>query len=57
MPGASEQTDLAKLGIRIHFGLFSAILSWTAALMMFKVYDLRGEKKEAQMAALRKKGL
>jgi len=57
VPGASEQTDLAKLGVRMHFGLFSAILTWTAALIMFKVYDLRGEKKEAQMAALRKKGL
>ena len=56
-PGASEQTELAKLGIRIHFGLFSAIFCWIAAFLLYKVYDLRGEKKEAQMAALRKKGL
>ena len=57
VPGASDQTDLAKLGVRIHFGLFSAIFCWIGAFLIFKVYDLRGEKKEAQMAALRKKGL
>ena len=57
VPGASEQTELAKIGVRIHFGLFSSIFCWLAAFMMFKFYDLRGEKKEAQMAALKKKGL
>jgi melibiose permease len=57
VPGADQQNDLAIIGIRVHSSLIPAIVSWIAAYLMFKVYDLRGEKKEEQMAALRKKGL
>jgi len=57
VPGADQQSDLALLGIRVHSALIPAIVLWIAAFLMFSVYDLRGEKKEEQMAALRKKGL
>ena len=56
-PGASEQTELAKLGIRIHNNLIPALFMVAAALVMLKFYDLKGEKKIAQMASLRKQGL
>jgi len=56
-PGAAEQTDLAKLGIRIHMGLIPAVFMLAAAIVMYKFYDLKGEKKIAQMASLRKQGL
>jgi len=57
VPGADQQNPAAIIGIRIYNSLIPAIVLWTAAFLMLKVYDLRGEKKEAQMAALRKKGL
>jgi len=57
VPGAAQQNDLAILGIRIHSALIPAIVSWIAGFLLLKVYDIKGEKKEAQMAALRKKGL
>jgi len=57
VPGADQQSDLALLGIRVHSALIPAIVLWIAAFLMLRVYDLRGEKKEEQMAALRKKGL
>ncbi len=57
VPGADQQNDLALLGIRVHSALIPAIVLWIAAFLMLEVYDLRGEKKEIQMAALRKKGL
>jgi len=57
VPGSEQQTDLAILGIRLHTALFSAIFCWIAAFIVFKFYDLKGEKKEAQMAALKKRGL
>jgi len=56
-PGAAEQTDLSKLGIRIHNCLIPAIFYLAAAIIMYKFYDLKGEKKIAQMASLRKQGL
>jgi GPH family glycoside/pentoside/hexuronide:cation symporter len=56
-PGAAEQTDLAKLGIRIHNNLIPALFMLTAAILMLKFYDLKGDKKIAQMESLRKKGL
>jgi len=37
----------------VHSGLIPAIVLWIAGLLMLKFYDLKGEKKEAQMAALR----
>jgi Na+/melibiose symporter-like transporter len=57
VPGADHQSDLALLGIRVHSALIPAIVTWIAAFLMLKVYDLKGEKKEAQMKALRRKGL
>ena len=57
VPGATKQSELAMLGIRLHTGLFSAIFCWIAALIMFKFYDLKGEKREQLMVNLRKKGL
>ncbi|MHA1254668.1 MAG: MFS transporter [Promethearchaeota archaeon] len=56
-PGAAEQTELAKLGIRIHNNLIPAIFMLAAGLVMLKFYDLKGDKKIAQMSALREKGL
>ncbi len=56
-PGAAEQTELAKWGIRIHNGLIPAFFYLAAGIIMYKFYDLKGEKKIAQMASLRKQGL
>jgi len=57
VPGATTQTELAQLGIRIHAGLFSAIFCFIGALLILKFYDLKGEKREQIMASLREKGL
>ena len=57
VPGASQQTELAQLGIRIHTGGISALLLLAGAIIMLKFYDLKGDKKIAQMASLRKQGL
>ncbi len=57
VPGASTQTELALIGIRIHTGGFPAIFCLIAGILMLKFYDLKGEKKEALTASLRKKGL
>jgi GPH family glycoside/pentoside/hexuronide:cation symporter len=57
VPGATQQSDLAILGIRIHAGLVPFFFLLAAFILMVFVYDLKGEKKEAQMAALRKKGI
>ena len=56
-PGAAEQTELAKWGIRIHTLLIPALFTLAGVIIMLKYYDLKGEKKIAQMAALRKKRL
>jgi len=57
VPGASSQTELALIGIRIHTGGFPALFCLIAGILMLKFYDLKGEKKEALAASLRKKGL
>ena len=57
VPGASQQTELARLGIRIHTGLIPLLLLLTGAILMLKFYDLKGEKKVQLMASIRKKGL
>ena len=57
VPGASTQTELAIIGIRIHTGGFPALFCLIAGILMAKFYDLKGEKKEALAASLRKKGL
>ncbi|MHA1526544.1 MAG: MFS transporter, partial [Promethearchaeota archaeon] len=55
VPGASSQTELALIGIRIHTGGFPALFCLIAGILMVKFYDLKGEKKEALAASLRKK--
>ena len=57
VPGAASQTELAQLGIRIHTGLFSAIFCFVASFLIFKYYDLKGDKREQLMSSLREKGL
>jgi len=57
VPGAAEQTELAKLGIRINVGLIPALACFAGAFVMFKFYDLKGEKRELLMKSLREKGL
>jgi len=57
VPGASQQTDLALLGIRIHTGGFPALFCLIGAIIMYKFYDLKGEKREQLMASLKKQGL
>ena len=57
VPGASEQTELAKLGVRIHTGLFPVIFDTIAAIILLKYYDLRGDKRIELMAQRQKMGL
>ncbi len=57
VPGAEQQTPLAIWGIRLHTSVFSLIFCLIAAFIVFKFYDLKGEKREAQMTALKKRGL
>ena len=57
VPGASQQTELAQLGIRLHTGGISVLLLLAGAILMLKFYDLKGDKKIAQMASIREKGL
>ncbi len=57
VPGAAEQTELVKLGIRINVGLIPGLVCLLGAIIMFKFYDLKGEKREQLMISLREKGL
>ena len=57
IPGASTQTDLALLGIRIHAGGFPALFCAIGGILMLKFYDLKGEKREALAASLKAKNL
>jgi len=57
VPGASTQTELALLGIRIHTGGFPALFCLIGAIIMYKFYDLKGEKREQMIASLHKQGL
>jgi Na+/melibiose symporter-like transporter len=57
VPGAETQTDLAYFGIRFHTGGFPALFCLIGAIIMYKFYDLKGEKREQLMASLRKQGL
>ncbi len=57
VPGASEQTELAKLGVRIHTGLFPVFFDTIAAIILWKYYDLRGDKRVQLMAQRKKLGL
>ena len=57
VPGAETQAPLAVFGVRLHSSLVPAIFCLIAGILMVKFYDLKGEKKEALAASLRKKGL
>ena len=48
-PGAAEQTELAKLGVRIHTGLFPVIFDTIAAIILLKYYNLKGDNRVALM--------
>jgi len=56
-PGATQQTDLAKLGIRILVGGIPGVCCLLGAFVMFVFYDLNKEKREQIMTSLREKGL
>ena len=57
IPGASTQTPLALMGIRIHYGAVPALFESIAAILMIKFYDIKGEKREQIMASLKAKRL
>ena len=57
VPGASQQTELAQLGVRIHSGGITCLLLLVAAIIMLKFYDLKGDKKIALLESIKKKGL
>jgi len=51
------QTPLAIWGIRIHAGLIPAILMFAISFIVYKWYDLIGERKESMLKELKAKGL
>jgi GPH family glycoside/pentoside/hexuronide:cation symporter len=51
------QTPLAVWGVRIHAGLLPSICGFIAFIIMYKWYDLMGEKQRALKPRLRKMGL
>ena len=51
------QTSLAIWGIRVHAGLIPAILMFVISLIVYKWYDLTGERKETMLKELKSKGL
>ncbi|MFX0135857.1 MAG: MFS transporter [Candidatus Hodarchaeota archaeon] len=57
VPGASQQSDLAILGIRLHTGLIPAIMLFVAGFLLIKFYTLKGDRKRECMETLRAKGL
>ncbi|MFX1258632.1 MAG: MFS transporter [Promethearchaeota archaeon] len=57
IPGAAEQTELAKLGIRILVGGIPGISCIVGGFVFYKFYNLKGEKREKLMKSLREKGL
>jgi len=57
IPGASTQTPLALMGVRMHYGGVPALFVGIAAILMFKFYDIKGEKREQLMASLKAKRL
>ena len=44
--GASSQTDLALLGIRLHMGLIPALIFLLGLIIFWKFYDITPEKAE-----------
>jgi Na+/melibiose symporter-like transporter len=57
VPGATEQTEVAKLGIRIIAGGIGGVCCILGAILLVLFYDLKGDKREQVMASLREKGL
>jgi GPH family glycoside/pentoside/hexuronide:cation symporter len=51
------QTPLAIWGIRVHAGLIPALLMLVMSLIIYKWYDLTGEKKENMLKELKARGL
>jgi GPH family glycoside/pentoside/hexuronide:cation symporter len=51
------QTPLAIWGIRVHAGLIPAILMFSISFIVYKWYELEGEKKEAMVRKLKDMGL
>lgn len=51
------QTPEAIWGIRVHMGLIPMIINLIAAFIVWKWYDLEGEKKQAVIAKLKEMGL
>ncbi len=51
------QIPLAIWGIRVHAGLIPAILMFVISLIVYKWYDLTGERKETMLKELKAKGL
>ncbi len=51
------QTPLAIWGIRIHAGLLPSLLGFIAFIILYKYYDLIGEKQKAFKKKLREMGL
>jgi GPH family glycoside/pentoside/hexuronide:cation symporter len=53
----ATQTPLAIWGIRVHAGLIPIILMVIASIVVYKWYDLRGEKKAQMLVKLKEMGL
>lgn len=51
------QTPLAIWGIRMHAGLLPSLFGFLAFIIMYKYYDLIGEKQEALKVKLKEMGL
>ncbi len=55
--GAPVQSESAQLGIRILVGGIPGVCCFLGAIVMFVLYDLKGEKRDQLMKSLREKGL
>ena len=51
------QTPLAIWGIRVHAGLIPSLIMFTMSFIMWKWYELEGEKKQAMVKKLKDMGL
>ncbi len=55
--GTDTQTPLALFGIRMHFVLISLISCFLGALIFWKFYDIKGEKRERIKMKLKEMGI
>lgn len=53
----ATQTSLAIWGIRVHAGLIPAVLMLVMSLIVYKWYDLTGERKQNMLKELKARGL